>query len=140
MKKYLGIDLGSKSLGFAISESGIIANSYDTKYFLEDNYNEAAKITNDLINNLGINVVVIGLPLHMNNDLGIRGQISIDFGKLLKNLNTNLEIILWDERTSTKSAIKTLVEANQSRKKQKAYKDQLAATLILQNYLDSINK
>lgn len=139
MKKYLGIDLGSKSLGFSISESGIIANSFETKYFEEDNYDLAATITNDVIVTNKVNVVVIGLPRHMNYDLGIRGQISVDFKSRLEKLNPNIEIILWDERQSTKSVIKTLVQANQSRKKQKQLKDQLAATLILQNYLDSIN-
>lgn len=140
MKKYLGIDLGSKSLGFAVSESGIIANSFETKYFEDDNYELAATITNDIIVANKINVVVIGLPRHMNYDLGIRGEISVDFKSKLEKLNPNIEVVLWDERQSTKSAIKTLINAKQSRKKQKQLKDQLAATLILQNYLDSINK
>lgn len=139
MKKYLGIDLGSKSIGYAISESGIIANSLYTKYFDEDDYDLAAKITSDVIEDNNINIVVIGLPRHMNYDLGVRGEISIDFGEKLKKLNPNLGIVYWDERSSTKAAIKTLIKSNQSRKKQKALKDQLAATIILQNYLDSIN-
>lgn len=139
MKKYLGIDLGSKSIGYAISESGIIANSLLTKYFEDDNYDLAAKITNELILEYNITVVVIGLPRHMNYDLGIRGQISIDFGEKLQKINPKIEVIYWDERSSTKAAIKTLIKSNQSRKQQKALKDQLAATIILQNYLDSIN-
>ena len=72
----------------------------------------------------------------MNNDLGIRGEISIDFKeKLLKELPL-LNIYLWDERGTTKQAIKTLVQGNVSRKKQKQKKDELAAVIILQNYLD----
>ena len=71
----------------------------------------------------------------MNYDLGIRGEISLDFANELKKI-TNKEVILWDERTSTQSAIKALVKQNQSRKKQKAKKDEVAATIILQNYLD----
>jgi putative holliday junction resolvase len=135
MKKYLGIDLGSKSLGFSISLSGIIANSYQTLYFKDDNYEEAISLTVEVIKKEQITDVVIGLPKHMNNDLGIRGQISIDFANMLKS-KIDVNIVLWDERTSTQSAIKAMVSQNVSRKKQKMKKDELAATIILQNYLD----
>ncbi|WP_026391334.1 Holliday junction resolvase RuvX [Haploplasma modicum] len=135
MKKYLGIDLGSKSLGFSISLSGIIANSYQTLYFKDDNYEEAVNLTLEVIKKEQITDVVIGLPKHMNNDLGIRGQISIDFANMLKS-KIDVNVVLWDERTSTQSAIKAMVSQNVSRKKQKLKKDELAATIILQNYLD----
>lgn len=135
MKKYLGIDLGSKSLGFSISLSGIIANSYQTLYFKDDNYEEAVSLTVEVIKKEQITDVVIGLPKHMNNDLGIRGQISIDFANMLKS-KIEVNVVLWDERTSTQSAIKAMVSQNVSRKKQKMKKDELAATIILQNYLD----
>lgn len=135
MKKYLGIDLGSKSLGFSISLSGIIANSYQTLYFKDDNYEEAISLTVEVIKKEQITDVVIGLPKHMNNDLGIRGQISIDFANMLKS-KIDANVVLWDERTSTQSAIKAMVSQNVSRKKQKLKKDELAATIILQNYLD----
>lgn len=135
MKTYLGLDLGSKSLGMSISNSGIIANSYTTKYFTNDNYDEGAAIIKDIILKEKVDVLVIGLPKHMNNDLGIRGQISIDFGEKIKSI-VDVEVVLWDERTSTQAAIKTLVKSNVSRKKQKTKKDELAAVIILQNYLD----
>lgn len=135
MKKYLGLDLGSKSLGLAISQTGIFASVYKTLYFETDNYDLAANLIVDVINEEKIDCLVIGVPKHMNNDLGIRGQISIDFAEKVKQL-TNIEIILWDERTSTQAAIKTLVSSNVSRKKQKQKKDELAAVIILQNYLD----
>lgn len=136
MKKYLGIDLGSKSLGLAISTSGIIANSYQTLYFKEDNYHDAAHIINKLIKSEAFTDIVIGLPKHMNNDLGIRGQISVDFKTLLEANNPNINVVLWDERTSTKAALKTLIAGKQTRKKQKNKKDEVAATIILQNYLN----
>lgn len=135
MKKYLGLDLGSKSLGLAISESGIIANSYTTKYFKDHDYDEAARTISSIIMQEKITCLVIGLPKHMNNDLGVRGEISVDFANKIKTL-TDIEVVLWDERTSTQAAIKTLVKSNASRKKQKAKKDELAAVIILQNYLD----
>lgn len=136
MKKYLGIDLGSKSLGLAFSESGIIANAYKTLYFEEDNYNEAIRIIKEIVLKEKFTDVVIGLPKHMNNDLGIRGEISVSFkNDLLKELPT-LNVHLWDERGTTKQAIKSMVKGNLSRKKQKQKKDEVAAVLILQNYLD----
>ncbi|HKL95636.1 MAG TPA: Holliday junction resolvase RuvX [Haploplasma sp.] len=135
MKNYLGLDLGSKSLGLAISNSGIIANAFTTKYFKDDDYDAAALIMKDIIVAEKITTLVIGLPKHMNNDLGIRGQITIDFGEKIKEL-IDVEIVLWDERTSTQAAIKSLVKGNASRKKQRNKKDEIAAVIILQNYLD----
>lgn len=135
MKTYMGLDLGSKSLGLSISTSGIIASAYNTFYFKDDDYNEASKIMVEILKKENVDVLVIGLPKHMNNDLGIRGQISVDFKELiLKELN--MEVVLWDERTSTQAAIKTLIASGQSRKKQRAKKDEVAAVIILQNYLN----
>lgn len=136
MKKYLGIDLGSKSLGLAFSESGIIANAYKTLYFKEDDYNEGVMIIKEIVIKDKFTDVVIGLPKHMNNDLGIRGEISIAFKESLLKELPDLNIHLWDERGTTKQAIKTMVKSNLSRKKQKQKKDEVAAVIILQNYLD----
>lgn len=135
MKTYMALDLGSKSLGLAISKSGIIANSYDTIYFKEDKYDEAINIMSEIIRKEAVDILVIGLPKHMNNDLGIRGEISIDFKNKILEKN-EIEVILWDERSTTKAAIKTLIQSGASRKKQKQKKDEIAAVIILQNYLD----
>jgi putative Holliday junction resolvase len=135
MKKYLGIDLGSKTLGLSISESGIIAHSLTTYRFKEDDYNEAANIIVDVINLHQITDVVIGYPKHMNNDVGIRGKISETFKDMLLE-KKDVNIVLWDERLSTKSAISAMIKGNERRSKQKQKKDELAAVLILQNYLD----
>ncbi len=138
-KRYIGLDLGSKTLGISISESGIIASNHSTYKFEEDNYQLAVNYINDFINDNKIDVVVLGLPRHMNNDLGIRGEISLQFKESLSKIN-DCEIILWDERLSTKSALDVLIKGSVRRDKQKKIKDELAATIILQNYLDSINK
>jgi len=135
MNKYFGIDLGSKTIGIAISNSGIIASNYKTIRFTENNYDQAASLLAQEIKDLFINIVVIGLPKHMNNDLGIRGQISIDFKDELLKL-VNCEVVLWDERLSTKSAIKTLADNKKKKEKQRNLKDEVAAQFILQNYLD----
>lgn len=140
MRKYIGLDVGQKTIGISYSNSGIIANNLETYRFNDDNYEIAFDYINKLIKTNNIDVVVIGLPKHMNNDLGIRANISIDCKENILKENPNVEVVLYDERLSTKEVINTLVNANVTRKKQKMIKDELSAVIILQNYLDSINK
>ncbi|NLB84831.1 MAG: Holliday junction resolvase RuvX [Acholeplasmataceae bacterium] len=135
---YLGLDLGSKTVGVSNSTSGIIANNLTTIRFTENNYDEASLEVIKLVKSNKIDVLVIGVPRHMNHDLGIRGQISVDFKeKLLESIE--IEIVLWDERMTTQIALKTLSSGKTKYQKQRKLKDELAATLILQNYLDFIN-
>lgn len=135
MKKYLGIDLGSKTIGLAISESGIIAHSLITYRFRENEYQEAKDMIIKVIDEHQITDIVLGYPKHMNNDIGIRGKISEDMKNLIIK-ERDVNVVLWDERLSTKSAISTMIQGKQSRNKQKQKKDELAAVFILQNYLD----
>ncbi|MDL2292988.1 Holliday junction resolvase RuvX [Acholeplasma sp. OttesenSCG-928-E16] len=135
---YLGLDLGSKTLGVAFSSSGIIAMNLETYRFSEDDYDSAIAYTVNKINELKVDVVVLGLPKHMNNDLGIRGEISVSFKEKLSS-KTNAKIILYDERLSTKTARLVLSNQNKKKDKQKKLKDEIAAVVILQAYLDSIN-
>jgi len=135
MKRYLGLDLGSKTIGIAISESGIIAQALDTIRFKENHYEEAADLVIGYVNQYQIDTLILGLPKHMNNDIGIRGKISEDF-KVLLNLRKDIDIILWDERLSTRSAVQAMIKGSQRRNVQKQKKDVMAAVVILQNYLD----
>jgi putative Holliday junction resolvase len=135
MKTFLGLDLGSKTLGIAISESGIIASAVGTFRFTEHHYEKAADEVIRLIAAHKVSVVVLGFPKHMNNDVGIRGQISESFKSMLEARSTT-EIVLWDERLSTKTALKTMIKGDMRRSSQKDKKDELAAVVILQNYLD----
>ncbi|SDT31924.1 putative holliday junction resolvase [Paenibacillaceae bacterium GAS479] len=80
--------------------------------------------------------IVVGLPKNMNGTIGPRGEICIAFAEELRQL-VNLPVHLWDERLTTVSAERTLIEADVSRKKRKQVVDKMAASLILQNYLDS---
>ncbi len=135
MKKYLGIDLGSKTIGLSISESGIIAHSLTTYRFKENDYEAAKSMIVDVIDTYQITDIVLGYPKHMNNDIGIRGKISEEMKKHIIELR-DVNVVLWDERLSTKSAISAMIQGKQTRSKQKQKKDELAAVLILQNYLD----
>jgi putative Holliday junction resolvase len=134
--KYLGLDLGSRTLGIAISESGIIASNLETFRFREDDYDSAINHTKDLVNQYKIDCVVLGLPKHMNGDLGIRAQLSYDFKDKLLTLCPNLEVVLSDERLTTVIVDKTMIAGNMRREKRKSLKDEMAAVVILQDYLD----
>lgn len=134
--KYLGLDLGSRTLGVAISdEMGILARSYDTFRFRDDDYDLAASYVVDVCNKEKINTVVLGLPKHMNGDLGLRCEISFEFKKKLEDL-ASLNVILMDERLTTVIVDKTMISGNVRRDTRKKKKDEMAAVVILQDYLD----
>lgn len=133
--RMMGLDVGDATIGVAASdELGMIAHGITTirRTSLERDL-EALKA---IINEKDIKVIVVGFPKNMNNTVGPRGQISIDFAELLKERFEGVEVVLWDERLTTASARRTLIEADVRRNKRKGVIDKLAAILILQNYLD----
>ena len=136
MAKVLGLDLGSRTCGVAISDiSGFLARVYDTIRFTDDDYDTCCKKVVEICEKENINDIVLGLPKHMNGDVGVRGQISLDFkAKLLEYKPFN--VILWDERLSTVAANRVMLDGNMRRDYRKQHKDELAAVVILQNYLD----
>lgn len=136
MKKVLALDLGVKRIGIAISDSmrflATGKESYITKGEKEDfNYILSVIEDND------VDTVVIGLPVNMNGTEGEKAVFSRIFADKLKQLSPSLNIVLFDERLTTSAAERYLLEADVSRKKRKQVIDKLAATIILQNYLDS---
>lgn len=136
--RILGLDLGSRTCGVSVSDAlGMIARAYKTVRFEEEDYDSALEQIVEIINELQIHKAVLGLPKHMNGDVGIRGEISIAFKESLEQLG--IEVILWDERLTTVAAEKILIAADVSRKKRKKVIDQMAAVQILQSYLDSQN-
>lgn len=135
--KYLGLDLGSKTCGIAIS-SGIIASIYETYRFNEDDYDTCLNHIVEVINKEKIDEVILGYPKHMNNDIGIRAKISEDFKAKLEE-KVSCKVILWDERTTSMEVNRVMLMNNTSRKKRKEHKDELAAVIILQGYLDFKN-
>lgn len=135
--KYLGLDLGSKTCGIAIS-SGIIASIYETFRFDEDDYDACLNRIVEIVNKEKIDEIVLGYPKHMNNDIGIRAKISEDFKAKLEE-KVSSKVILWDERTTSMEVNRVMLMNNTSRKKRKEHKDELAAVIILQGYLDYKN-
>lgn len=131
--KCLGLDLGTKTLGLAISDRlGMISSPYKTL-----KYNEMNSLINELISIIEaekIDVLVLGLPKNMNNTLGSSAERVLEFKELLSN-KTDKEIILIDERMTTMQAEKYLIESNMRRDNRKKVIDSVAASIILDSYL-----
>ena len=131
--RYLGIDLGTKTIGLALSDkSGVIATYYD-KITFNDLVIDKLK---DIINQESVDKIVLGFPKNMDNTIGNSANRTLEFKKLLED-NINLEVILEDERLTTKVAEAVLIKGDVSRKKRKKVIDGLAAVVILQAYLDN---
>ena len=135
MAKIIGLDLGSKTCGIAISDAlQMIARALTTVRFESDDYEACLQEVLKILQEQKVKEVVLGLPMHMNGDIGVRGQISIDFSKMLEE--HGIQVKLWDERLTTVSAERLLIQGDVSRKKRKKIIDQMAAVQILQSYLD----
>lgn len=137
--RYLGLDLGSRTLGVAVSDkTGLIASNYCVIRH-EEEYDRLICDVISLVNKLEIDAIVLGFPKNMDGSIGFKGNLSIDFKNKLEKA-INIEVILQDERLTTKSATDMLIEGNVSRKKRKKVVDSVAATIILQTYLDRRDK
>jgi len=132
---YLGLDLGTRTLGLSISSSSIATSLKTIRYESMDNLIEELK---KIIVEYNVDLLVLGFPKNMNNTIGPRAQETLDFKEKLEQLNYKVE--LQDERLSTVSAHNYMIEADLSRKKRKDKVDALAATIILQTYLDRKGK
>ena len=133
--KYLGLDLGSRTLGISVSDNlGICATSLKTIRHNEE-YDNLLEEVKKIVDELHIDGIVLGFPKNMNNTIGPKGELSLEFKSKLENM-LDIPIYLEDERLTTKSATDLLITANVSRKKRKKVVDSLAATIILQTFLD----
>lgn len=138
--RYLGLDLGSKTLGIAISDTTLtIANVLTTLNFESDNYDSILKPLENIIKENEIQKLILGYPLNMDGSIGERAEITLNFKKKLEN-KFKLEVVLQDERLTSVISNQVLISADLSRKKRKKKVDGMAAVIILQGYLDKINR
>ena len=134
--RYLGLDLGSKTLGISISDrTNTIASIYKTIFFKEDDYDSLIPELKNIVKEEDISVIVLGFPKNMNNTIGKRAEITLDFKKKLED-NIDIKVELMDERLTSVISNNVLISANVSRKKRKKKVDGMAALLILQSYID----
>lgn len=135
--RILGLDIGSKTIGVAISDPlGWTAQGITTirRTKKEQDLEEIKKICKEY----SVETIVIGLPKNMNGTIGESGERVLEFSERIKEA-TELKIEMWDERLTTVAAHKAMLEADLSRNKRKKIVDKIAAIYILQGYLDRLS-
>lgn len=137
--RVMGLDYGSKTVGVAISDPlGITAQGIETITRKEENkLRKTLARIEELVKEYEVETIVLGLPKNMNNTMGERAEKSMEFKAMLER-RIGVPVILWDERLTTASAERTLMESGVRREDRKKYLDKIAAVFILQGYLDSL--
>ncbi len=133
--KILGLDLGSKTIGVAISDDLFLTAQVLTSIHRTTLEKDLAVIVN-LVDQYGVEEIVVGLPINMNGSTGDSARKAETFIEQLRE-TLPIKIIPWDERLSTVAAERILLEGDLSRKKRRKVIDRLSAAIILQGYLDS---
>lgn len=139
IKKYMALDIGSKTVGIAVSNTSIIAQAYKTIRFNEADYNRMYNLLKTEINLYKPNCIVLGYPKNMNNTVGEKALISEMVAKRIKEDFSDVEIFLEDERLTTVYSFKIMQNLKKSIKDKKRLKDELSAEIILQSFLDRKN-
>lgn len=136
MDRILGLDVGTKRIGVAVSDPlGFTAQGVTTIERIGMKKDMVA--IEELLEKYQVQKVVVGLPKNMNNTIGPSGEMAQKIGEKIKN-KFKIEVIYVDERLSTVSAERVLIQGDVRREDRKKYIDKVAATYILQTYLDSI--
>lgn len=136
----LGLDLGTKTLGIAISDrTNFIASVYKTIFFKDEDYQSLIEPLREIVKNEDIGTIVLGLPKNMNNSLGTRAMVTLEFKELLEK-ELKIDVVMEDERLTSVISNNILISANVSRNKRKKKVDGMAAEIILQSYLDRLRK
>ncbi|MDF3129830.1 Holliday junction resolvase RuvX [Kiritimatiellaeota bacterium B1221] len=134
--RVLGIDYGEVRIGLALSDMmRMVATPLETVEGKSQKL--ATRRIRGILEEKKIQTVVVGLPLHMNGDFGDLAQAATDFGEKLKAQVPGLEIVMWDERMSSAEAERGMRLSNTKAKRKKELRDQLAAQIILQSWLDA---
>ena len=135
--RIMGLDFGSKTVGVAVSDSLLLtAQGVEIIRRKEENkLRQTCARIEALILEYDVQEIVLGCPRHMNGSAGVRVEQTEEFKEKLER-RTGLPVVLWDERLTTVAADKTMMEAGIRRENRKEYVDMIAATLILQGYLD----
>ena len=135
--RIMGLDYGSVTVGVAVSDA-LLLTAQGKEVIRRDRENKLRKTMarlDELIKEYEVGKIVLGFPKNMNNTIGERAEKSKEFAGMLER-RTGLPVVLWDERLTTVSAHRALIEGNMRREKRSKVVDEIAAVFILQNYLD----
>lgn len=135
--RILGLDYGSKTVGVAVSDPlGFTAQGVEIiRRKSENKMRQTLARIEELIAQYQVEEIVLGLPKNMNNTLGDRAEKSLELKETLER-RTGLPVVMWDERLTTVSANRVLMETGVRRENRKEHMDEIAAVFILQGYLD----
>lgn len=136
MMRIMGLDLGTKRIGVAVSDESRITAQPVGVINRVSAEKDLAGLT-ELIERFEVSVIVVGLPVNMNGTMGDKSQAAMRFRDRLAE-KTGLQVDVWDERLSTAAVNRVLIDGDISRAKRKGVVDKLAASYILQGYLDSL--
>ncbi|MCR5458486.1 MAG: Holliday junction resolvase RuvX [Acetatifactor sp.] len=138
--RIMGLDFGSKTVGVAISDALLItAQGIEIIRRKEENkLRQTLARIEELIQEYEVDRIVLGQPKHMNGTEGVRVELTEEFKEKLER-RTGLPVIFWDERLTTVAADRAMMEAGIRREHRKEYVDKIAATFILQGYLDYLS-
>lgn len=134
--RIMGLDFGSKTVGVAISDPLLVtAQGIEIIRRKEENkLRQTLSRIEELIREYEVSEIVLGLPKNMNDTLGERAELTLEFRDKLER-RTGLPVHMWDERLTTMAADKAMMEAGIRRENRKDYVDKIAAVFILQGYL-----
>ncbi len=135
--RIMGLDFGSKTVGVAVSDPLLItAQGLEIIRRKDENkLRQTLARIEQLIDEYEVSEIVLGLPKNMNDTIGDRAKLSLEFQDKLER-RTGLPVVMWDERLTTVAADRTMMEAGIRREHRKEYVDKIAAVFILQGYLD----
>lgn len=138
MKRVLGLDYGTKTVGVAVSdELYLTAQGLETITRKDENkLRKTLARIEELVREYGVSEIVLGYPKNMDNSVGMRGKATEEFRDRLEK-RCGLPVILWDERLTTMESERILMEGGIRRENRKSRIDWMAATLILQSYMDA---
>ncbi|MBQ5917311.1 MAG: Holliday junction resolvase RuvX [Lachnospiraceae bacterium] len=138
--RIMGLDFGSKTVGVAVSDA-LLITAQGIEIVRREQENKLRRTLariEELVKEYEVEKIVLGLPKNMDGSCGERVEKTMEFKAMLER-RTELEVIMWDERLTTVAADRLMMEANVRREDRKKYVDSIAATFILQGYLDKLS-
>ena len=135
--RYIGLDVGDRTIGVAVSDPlNYTAQGITT--VRRKSLEKDLENLHEIFDSYEIQEIIVGLPKNMNGTIGPQAEKAMAVGAVLEK-EFGLTVVFWDERLTTMAATRAMLEADMSRKKRKGLVDKIAATYILQGYLDKLS-